>query len=180
MEEIYHSGKAKTIGVSNFRISHLTTLLSSSSLKITPAINQIEIHPYFPNTALISYCVSHSILPVAYSPLGSQGQSTKKGDKKVTVLTDEILTELAKEKGCSVAQVCIAWGIQRGYPVLPKSANKERLKSNFEVVRLTEEEMGRVNKVAKSIGKKDGLGVRLVNPIGMFGFNLWEGEEDQL
>jgi diketogulonate reductase-like aldo/keto reductase len=176
MESIQTSGLAHTIGVSNFRTHHLAALLSSPSLTITPAINQIEINPYFPNTSLINYCTSHSILPVAYSPLGSQGQS----GKKPTPIADPMMEKLAKEKGCSVAQLCIAWGIKRGYPVLPKSANMERLKSNFELVELSEEEMEKINGVAGSIGKKNGLGVRMVNPIGMFGFNLWEGEEDQL
>jgi diketogulonate reductase-like aldo/keto reductase len=175
MEELQRSGKTKSIGVSNYAVRHLQPLLSYCEIK--PVINQIEIHPYFPNTELINFCRENDIMPVAYSPLGSQGQTKKAKENQTTVLTDPTLEELAREKGCSVAQICIAWGIKRGYPVLPKSANEGRVRANFELVSLTGEEMKRVDGIAATIGKGDGKGVRLVNPIGMFGFNVWEGED---
>ncbi|EPE34604.1 NAD(P)-linked oxidoreductase [Glarea lozoyensis ATCC 20868] len=167
--------KVKAIGVSNFSTTHLKPLLHTSH---PPMINQIEIHPYFPNTHLISFCAQHKIQAVAYSPLGSQGQTVRQGQTVATVLTDPTLQALAAEKGCSIAQLCIAWGIQRGYAVLPKSANEGRLRANFEVVSLSEGEMERINGIAGGIGRKDGKGVRMVNPIEMFGFDLWEGEDE--
>lgn len=166
MEALQTSGKAKSIGVSNFTIPHLKTLFSYAAIK--PAINQIEIHPYFPNTALVNYCFANQILPVAYSPLGSQNTKTER-----SVLGDPVLQELAKEKGCEVAQICIAWGLQRGYVVIPKSGNVERVRKNFEIIALNEEDMERVGSVAKTVGNGDGTGKRFVNPVGVFGFDIW-------
>ncbi|EHL00003.1 putative reductase 1 [Glarea lozoyensis 74030] len=75
--------KVKAIGVSNFSTTHLKPLLHTSH---PPMINQIEIHPYFPNTHLISFCAQHKIQAVAYSPLGSQGQTVRQGQTVATNL----------------------------------------------------------------------------------------------
>jgi diketogulonate reductase-like aldo/keto reductase len=69
MEKLYKSGKARSIGVSNWKISDLEAMLKYAEIK--PMMNQVEIHPFLPNTELVEYCFSHDILPVAYSPLGS-------------------------------------------------------------------------------------------------------------
>jgi diketogulonate reductase-like aldo/keto reductase len=162
MEKLYASGKTRSIGVSNWTIAGLQTLLSYAV--IPPVVNQVEIHPYLPNTALLAFCKSHSILPVAYSPLGSQHQV----DHSLSfVSSDPVLTALAKRKGVSFAQVLIAWGLKRGYAVLPKSSNAERIKSNFEVVDLSEDEFEEINEVAKR--KND----RFVNLKDTFGYNVW-------
>ncbi|CAG8976890.1 hypothetical protein HYALB_00003501 [Hymenoscyphus albidus] len=165
MESLQTSGKAKTIGVSNFTVAHLTNLLSSATIK--PAINQIEIHPYFPNTALVDFCLANDVMPVAYSPLGSQNTKTDR-----SVLADPVLQEMAREKRCEVAQICIAWGLKRGYVVIPKSGNPARVRKNFEVVELSEEEIEKVGGVAKTLGNGD-VGKRYVNPVGLFGFDIW-------
>ncbi|KAG9235872.1 putative alcohol dehydrogenase [Amylocarpus encephaloides] len=175
MESLQLSGKTRSIGVSNYDIHHLEALLAYAEIR--PAINQVEIHPYFPNTELIEFCKMNDILPVAYSPLGSQGQvKDLEGleDSKVSVLTDQTLAEIAKMKSGSVAQICIAWGTKRGYPVLPKSSNPERLRANFEVLELSETEFEQVNGIANRLGEKDGKGLRFVNPKGMFGLDNWK------
>ena len=117
MEEIYESGKARAIGVSNWRISGLEALTKTA--KIKPHVNQIEIHPFLPNTKVVEYCQTHNIVVEAYSPLGSQNQVPSTGER---VPENATLNGIAQRKGCTLAQVLIAWGLRRGYVVLPKSS----------------------------------------------------------
>lgn len=131
----------------------------------------MEIHPFLPNTKLIDYCRSHDILPVAYSPLGSQDQIPTTNEK---VSTNAELNALAKKKGVSVAQILIAWGLKRGYVVLPKSSNDERIRSNFQVIELSDQDFEAVNKVA------EGRLYRFVNPKDMFGYDVWAEESSSL
>lgn len=168
-EKAYRAGKARSIGVSNFKISDLEKLLKYAEIK--PAVNQVEIHPFLPSDKLLDFCVSHDILPVAYSPLGSQHQVPSTGEK---VFTDPELLAIAEKKGVTLAQLLIAWGIKRGYPVLPKSGNPDRIKSNFSLVELNEEEFQAVNQVAK------GRHHRFVNPKEDWGYNVWTEEEDDV
>jgi len=165
VESLYKAGKAKSIGVSNYTIQHLETLLSYA--EIPPAMNQVEIHPFFPNTKLINYCKSKDILPVAYSPLGSQNQVPTTGER---VITSPALLSIAEKKGVTLAQICISWGVKRGYVVLPKSGDKERIKTNGTLVDLTEEEMENVNNVAK------GRETRFVDLRDFFGLNVFGDE----
>lgn len=165
MERLYNAGKARSIGVSNWKISGLEDLLKYAEIK--PSINQVEIHPFLPNNELIEYCVAHDILPVAYSPLGSQHQVQTSGEK---VTTNAELNALAREKGVTLAQILIAWGIKRGYAVLPKSSDVARIKSNVQLIKLTGEEYAVVNKVA------EGRHNRFVNPKDMFGYDVWPEE----
>jgi diketogulonate reductase-like aldo/keto reductase len=165
MENLYRAGKTRSIGVSNYKISDLETLLNYANVK--PVINQVEIHPFLPNIELIKYCRSHDILPVAYSPLGSQHQVPTTGEK---VTTNAALNDIGTNKGVSLASVLIAWGLKRGYVVLPKSSDPERIRSNFQHVELSEAEFEAVNKVA------NGRHYRFVNPKGMFGYDCWAEE----
>lgn len=110
MEAIYESGKARTIGVSNWRISGLEALTKTA--KIKPHVNQIEIHSFLPNTKVIDYCQRHDIVVEAYSPLGSQNQAPSTGER---VPENATLNGTAQRKGCTLAQVLIAWGLRRGY-----------------------------------------------------------------
>lgn len=165
MESLYESKKARAIGVSNWTIPGLESLLKYA--KIPPTVNQIEIHPFLPNTELIEYCKAHDILPAAYSPLGSQNQVPTTGEK---VNTDKTLNAIATQKGATLAQVLIAWGLQRGYVVLPKSSTPSRIESNFQSVKLTDEEFDAVNKVAS------GRHTRFVNMKDTFGYDLWHDE----
>jgi diketogulonate reductase-like aldo/keto reductase len=161
MEKLYKSGKTRSIGVSNWKSSGLEAMLKYADIK--PAINQVEIHPFFPNTELVEYCFSHDILPVAYSPLGSQGQVAA---ARETLFQNAELGALAEKKGVTLAQLLIAWGLKRGYAVLPKSANETRIRSNFEIIELKEEEFRTISKVG------EGKNTRFVNPKGMFGFDV--------
>lgn len=134
---------------------------------VKPQVNQIEIHPFLPNTELVEYCLSQGILPVAYSPLGSQNQVPSTGEK---VAENATLKKIAESKNATLAQVLIAWGIRRGYGVLPKSSNPQRIESNFQMVKLTDEEFDQVNKVA------EGRHCRFVNMKDEFGYDNWPEE----
>lgn len=164
MEKLYESGKAKAIGVSNWSVEGLKKLLTVA--RIPPACNQIELHPFLPNPEQLEFCFKHNILPVAYSPLGSQDQVPNTGEK---VSTNPTLNEIAQKKGVSLAQVLIAWGIKRGYAVLPKSSTPSRIESNFQRVQLTDEEFQAVQKVT------EGRSTRFVNMKDTFGHNPFAG-----
>jgi diketogulonate reductase-like aldo/keto reductase len=162
MEDIYSSGKAKAIGVSNWTIDGLKQLLTIA--KVKPTVNQIEIHPFLPNTELVHYCFSQDIMPAAYSPLGSQNQVPSTGEK---VNTNPVLNEIAEKGGNSLAQVLIAWGLRRGYVVLPKSSTPSRIDSNFKSIELSDADFEAVNKVA------EGRHTRFVNMKDTFGYDVW-------
>ncbi|KAF9766224.1 Glycerol 2-dehydrogenase (NADP(+)) [Fusarium sp. DS 682] len=165
MEEIYASGKARAIGVSNWTIEGLKKLLSFA--KVKPAVNQIEIHPFLPNEELVQFCKENDILPAAYSPLGSQNQVPTTGEK---VRTNETLNAVAERSGNTLAQVLLAWGLRRGYAVLPKSSTPSRIESNFQIPNLSDEDFEAIQSVAK------GRHTRFVNMKDTFGYDVWPEE----
>ncbi|KAI9095825.1 NADP-dependent oxidoreductase domain-containing protein [Phlyctochytrium arcticum] len=138
MEKMVETGKVRSIGVSNFTIKNLEKILAIA--KIKPAVNQVELHPYLPQTALLDFCAKHNIHVTAYSPLGS-------GNKEPNLLEDPIIKEIADKHKKNVGQVCISWGVKRGTTVIPKSVKAERIRSNFEIIDLTEEEMKKINSI---------------------------------
>ena len=141
-----------------------------SFAEIPPHVNQVEIHPFLPNTELVDFCFAHKIMPEAYSPLGSQNQVPSTGEK---VATNPTLNAIAKEGGHTLAQVLIAWGLKRGYVVLPKSSNPARIESNYEEIKLTDAQFEAVNSVAA------GRHTRFVNMKDTFGYDVWPEEEGQ-
>jgi len=169
LESLQDAGLTRAIGVSNFTIPNLQQLLRVA--RIPPTVNQIEIHPFLPQVDLVNFCLKNNILPVAYSPLGSQNQVPSTGEK---VSENPVLKSVAQKAGKTLAQVLISWGIGRGYPVLPKSSNPERIKSNFQEYVLTEEEQKAVDEVARLSqgGRKD----RFVNMKDTFGYDVWPEE----
>jgi diketogulonate reductase-like aldo/keto reductase len=136
LEEIYASGRAKAIGVSNFHQHHLERLLAVA--KVVPAINQVEAHPYLNNYELANYCWAKGIAMQAYSPLGGTGGN---------LLENEVLNTLAKKYRKSSAQIVIRWDLQRDFVVIPKSVHKDRIISNIEVFdfELSQEDMETIN-----------------------------------
>ncbi|ROV94887.1 hypothetical protein VSDG_07124 [Cytospora chrysosperma] len=165
MEEVYQEGKARAIGVSNWTIAGLKKLFAFA--KVKPAVNQIEIHPFLPNEELVKFCLENGVLPEAYSPLGSQDQVPNTGEK---VRTNKILNEVADRSGHTLAQVLLAWGLKRGYAVLPKSSTPSRIESNFQVPNLSEADFEAVQSVAK------GRHTRFVNMKDTFGYDVWPEE----
>ena len=120
MEEIYRSGRSKAIGVSNFQPNHLDRLRAETD--VLPAVNQVEVHPYFTQTDVRSYGVEHGIVTEAWSPI-AQGK----------VLDDPTIGRIAERYGKTPAQVTLRWHIQRGDVVFPKSATRSRVEENFAI-----------------------------------------------
>lgn len=168
MEALYKEGKTRAIGLSNFTIPGMKQILSFA--EVPPHVNQVEIHPFLPNEELVDFCFAHNIMPEAYSPLGSQNQVPSTGEK---VATNPTLNAIANEGGHTLAQVLIAWGLKRGYVVLPKSSNPARIESNFEEIELSDEQFKAVNSVAA------GRHTRFVNMKDTFGYDVWPEESDQ-
>lgn len=132
--------KARAIGVSNFNVSHLEELKAAGLP--TPQANQIELHPWSQKPALVRYLEDHRIVPIAYSSLvplstwrAAPGQDSAKSEamRADSQRQDSIFKKLATKYGVTEAQLLLRWGIQKGYPVLPKSTNPERLRQNADV-----------------------------------------------
>lgn len=121
-EELQREGKIRSIGVSNFRIEDLDELLKHATVK--PAVNQIELHPYFTQQKLRNYCSDRDIQVESWSPIGGS---------KGSLLQDPLLIEIGKRHGKSPAQIVIRWHIQNGLIVIPKSTREERITQNIDV-----------------------------------------------
>jgi alcohol dehydrogenase (NADP+) len=146
-EKIQKSGKARHIGVSNFSVKKLRTLLETCSFK--PEVNQVELHPYLQQNAMLEFCNKEGIVLTAYSPLGSD---LPKGNAP-NIMNDPIIMTIGQIHNASQAQVLISWAIQRGTSVIPKSVNPERIKQNFESanLKLTAEEMKQIARLDKHL-----------------------------
>ena len=120
LEEFRRDGRARSIGVSNFQIEHLERLAADTDT--VPAVNQIEVHPYFTNEAVRGYGQEHGIVTEAWSPIAKGG-----------VLEDSTITQIAEKVGKTPAQVVLRWHVQRGDIVFPKSVTPSRMQENFEL-----------------------------------------------
>ena len=119
-EEFARDGRAHSIGVSNFQPAHLDLLAKESDT--VPAVNQVEVHPYFTNEAVREYGQQRGIATGAWSPI-AQGK----------VLGDPVIARIVDTVGRAPAQVVLRWHIQRGDIAIPKSVSRERLRSNFDL-----------------------------------------------
>ncbi|MGI6094420.1 MAG: aldo/keto reductase [Lachnospiraceae bacterium] len=124
LENIYHSGRARAIGVSNFSIHNLEVLKEVSD--ITPAVNQIEFHPLFNHPELLAYCKEHHIAVQAYAPLA-----------RGAYLNRDVLKQIASKYDKTPAQIGLRWIIQQNVSAIPKSTNKERIFSNADIFDFT-------------------------------------------
>lgn len=139
LEEIYAAGKAKAIGVSNFKIHDIMELMKTA--KVTPVVNQVECHVGLQNNRLKEYCDSLGIVLEAYAPLMSHHIED--------LLKNETMLEVAKKHNVTVPHIAIAWLLERGIIALPKSIKEERIISNFESlnVKLDDEDMQAIRKL---------------------------------
>ncbi len=129
LEKLYADGKLRAVGVSNFMPNHLDRLLGQA--QVVPAVNQIEVHPYFRQSELLAYDAEHGILNQAWSPIGG---ITFYGDgSKGSTLQDPVIGEIAAVHGKTPAQVMLRWHLQQGRQVIPKSVTPTRIAENFEV-----------------------------------------------
>lgn len=128
LERLLADGKVRAIGVSNFMPEHLTWLLDATG--IVPAVNQVELHPYFTQLAVQKADAEHGILTQAWSPIG--GITFYRGSGKST-LQDPAILAIADAHGKTAAQVMLRWHLQRGRSVIPKSVRPARITENFQV-----------------------------------------------
>ena len=122
-------GKVRAIGVSNFMVDHLTALLDRA--EVVPAVNQIEVHPYFAQPQVQAFGAEHGILAQAWSPIGGITFYRDSGHR--SALEDPVIGEIAQAHGKSPAQVMLRWGVQHGRSVIPKSTKRKRIAENIDV-----------------------------------------------
>ena len=138
LEEIYASGRARSIGVSNFQPTHIRRLLQETD--VVPAVNQIEVHPFLTNDEARATNAEHGIATEAWSPI-AQG----------LVLDNPVIGGIATEHGKTPAQVVLRWHVQRGDIVFPKSVTRSRIEENFDIFdfELSDSEVGFISALNK-------------------------------
>ncbi|KAG2233365.1 hypothetical protein INT48_000368 [Thamnidium elegans] len=157
MEKLVELRKARAIGVSNFNIEKLDRLLKNC--KLPPAVNQVELHPYFSQPDLVDFCQKNGVHVMAYSPLGSTGSP---------VMEEPIVLDIAERNNATPAQVLLSWGIRRGCSVIPKSVTPSRIISNFQVIELTERDFNALQTMTKT-----NVPQRLLDPSSIWGVDIY-------
>ncbi|MEV7110977.1 aldo/keto reductase [Streptomyces anulatus] len=154
LEKLLADGKVRAIGVSNFMADHLTALLDATS--VVPAVNQLEIHPYFQQRAVLDLDDAHGIVNQAWSPIGGITFYPGYGEHRNSVLEDPAVTRIAEAHGKSPAQVLLRWGLQQGRSVIPKSTKRHRIAENIDVFdfELTADELAALD--ALETGRRGG------------------------
>jgi len=142
LETLLADGSVRAIGVSNFMPDHLARLLAER--EIVPALNQVELHPYFTQPEVQAADAAAGVLTQAWSPIG--GITFYRGGER-SVMDDPTIAAIAQAHGKSPAQVMLRWGIQEGRSVIPKSINPQRIAENFEVFdfELSGDELGQID-----------------------------------
>lgn len=132
MEELYEEGKIRAIGVCNFYPDRLADLCAN--MKVMPAVNQVELHPFFAQTGAIAAMKEAGVQPEAWGPMA---------EGKHGIFTHPVLTQIGVKYGKTAAQVALRWNTQRGVVVIPKSTHKERMEENLNIwdFTLTDEDM---------------------------------------
>jgi diketogulonate reductase-like aldo/keto reductase len=140
MEEIYKSGRAKSIGASNYDQGHISEILDVC--EVVPAVNQIELHifNYREQMELVEFCKQQEIVLEAYSPLA-----------QATRMRDPVISKIAQKHHKTYAQIMLRWCIQHGTVPIPKSSNPQRIRENFDVFdfELSPEDMGLLDELSK-------------------------------
>ena len=143
LEQLLADGKVRAIGVSNFMVEHLTRLLAQTD--VVPAVNQIEVHPFFQQREVQDFGREHGILTQAWSPIG--GITHYRDGQHSSALTDPTIVGIAEAHGKSPAQVMLRWGLQQGRSVIPKSTKPARIAQNIDVFdfELTTDELAAID-----------------------------------
>ena len=131
LQTLFTDGKVRAIGVSNFMPDHLAQLLAEVS--VVPAVNQVEVHPYFRQTEVLEADAANGILSQAWSPIGGITFYPGWGDHRKSTLADPVLVSIGEAHGKSAAQVMLRWHLQQGRSAIPKSIKPARIAENFAV-----------------------------------------------
>lgn len=144
IEKAYRDGLTKAIGVANFYPAILTNLCEN--VEVIPAVNQVELHPFFVQASAIDNMKAYGVVPQAWGPLA---------EGKHGIFTDPELTKIGQKYGKSAAQVALRWNAQRGVSIIPKSVHVERMEQNIDIwdFALTDEEMAEI--AAKDLGRSE-------------------------
>ncbi|MFG1989908.1 aldo/keto reductase [Actinoplanes sp. NPDC048988] len=145
LEKLLSDGRVRAIGVSNFMRAHLDELLARTD--IVPAVNQIELHPYFAQPDVQKADAEHGILTQAWSPIGGITFYPGWGEERRNVLQDPTIATIATAHGKTPAQVMLRWQLQHGRSAIPKSTNPGRIAENFDVFdfELTTDQMAQID-----------------------------------
>lgn len=163
MEKTLKSGKTKAIGISNFSLAELERLLKETT--VVPAVHQIECHPWLQQHSFTAFHKSKGIHIQQYSPFGNQNEIYSSGQSMGKLIDDPAIQEIGKKYGKNGAQVALAWGIQNGRSVLPKSKTPSRIKSNLEGdFKLEKADLEKLNGLDKKL--------RFNDPSASFGWNF--------
>ena len=138
MEEAYREGKLKAIGVCNFYPNRLADLCET--VEVTPAVNQVELHPFFQQENALTLMKEYGVVPEAWGPFAEGNHG---------IFTHPVLTEIGKQYEKTAAQVALRWNVQRGVVVIPKSIHKNRMEQNIDIwdFQLSEEDMAQIAKL---------------------------------
>ena len=145
LAEFVADGRATSIGVSNFQPAHLDRIVSETG--VVPAVNQIEVHPYFTNEDARAASIRHGVEVEAWSPI-AQGK----------VLDDEVINKIAADYGKTASQVTLRWHVERGDIVFPKSMKQERMRENFDIFdfTLTQDEVAQISALDRGEDGRNG------------------------
>jgi diketogulonate reductase-like aldo/keto reductase len=131
LETLLADGRVRAIGVSNFMPQRLLQLLAETD--VVPAVNQVELHPYFTQPDVQATDAEHGILTQAWSPIGGITFYPGWGEDRRNVMADPAIAAVAQAHGKSPAQVMLRWHLQQGRSAIPKSTNPARIAQNFDV-----------------------------------------------
>ena len=138
MEELYKEGRVRAIGVCNFYPERLTDLVLHA--EVIPAVNQVELHPFFQQEKAIANMREYGVVPEAWGPFAEGNHG---------IFTHPVLSAIGKKYGKSAAQVALRWNVQRGVVVIPKSVHKERIEQNLDIwdFALSDDDMAEIAKL---------------------------------
>ena len=164
MEACQKAGKTRAIGVSNFSQAEMERLVKETD--IPPAAHQLELHPYLQQSAFTEWHNKNNIIITQYSPFGNQNEIYDSGKNMGKLIDDDVLVEIGKKHGKSGAQVALAWGINKGHSVIPKSKTPQRIRDNLGGdFKLSADEMKKIDGLDKK--------VRFNDPSGSFRYNFF-------
>jgi len=178
MEDAYRSGKTRSIAVSNFTIQHLQTLKQTATLW-PPAVNQIELHPYYPQNELVEYCNREGIVVQAYASLGGQdGTKTKWKKLGGRLLESPPVIEASNNLSCgrraiTPGQVLLRWALQSNVAIIPKTICPVRMRENANLFdfELSDDVMDAISKLGDHVDEEEGRICWRTEPLRMLNFD---------